>query len=53
MRVVKVRRSTRSPIGTTNARPTAYPIWVAVTARPAVPFDAPKSSAIVSSNGCA
>ena len=47
------RRDTRSPSGTSRARPTANPIWASVTTRPAVPELVTNVFAMVSRRGWA
>ena len=43
--LIRPRRSRRSPSGTRNARPSTYPIWVAVKSRPGGPVGDVKGAA--------
>ncbi len=52
VRVASVRLSTRSPSGSRNSNPTAYPAWVTVTTTVAAPWLTPNEPAIRSSSGC-
>ena len=53
MRETRRRRSTRSPSGTSNTRPAAYPICDAVTSRAALEAEVPRLAAIAWSSGWA
>lgn len=50
---ISLRRSSRSPSGTSSASPTTYPAWLTVTSSPAELFDTENACAIVCSRGCA
>ena len=51
--VMSARRSKRSPSGSSRISPAAYPIWAAVTMRPATASETPNTWPSVSSSGCA
>ena len=50
--VIRPRRSSRSPSGTSSATPIRYPTWPSATSSPAVPSSTPKVRPITSSSGC-
>ena len=51
--IIRRRRSSRSPSGTTSSNATAQPICVAVTTMPTAASSSPNSRPIASSKGCA